>query len=107
MRYNEKLAVLHSSLKPLRDILGNVNVAKHIDIAKRNEVAPDFLKNLFYSGPRVSLETYLESLSLICKYKGYAHYEIETDIDTNIDLNIYDIKDIETTDVCVNLKKIL
>lgn len=71
------------------------------------DVAPDSLKNLFYSGPGVNVERYPKSLSLICKYQGYAHYDIETDLNKDIDLNIYNINDIETTDGCFNLKKSL
>jgi hypothetical protein len=77
-RYIERFGGITIKPQALREILEVVDDDKLADIAKRSgsRFPKEFV--LFWF-KRASLGTYLKSLKLICKYKGYARYELETD----------------------------
>jgi hypothetical protein len=77
-RYIERFGGITIKAQALKEILGEVDDDKLVAIAKRSgsRFPKEFVLFLF---KKTSLDTYLQSLKLVCKYKGYARYELETD----------------------------
>jgi hypothetical protein len=77
-RYIERFGGITIKPQAFKKILEVVDDNKLADIAKRSgsRFPKEFV--LFWF-KRASLDTYLKSLKLICKYKGYARYELESD----------------------------
>ena len=77
-RYVERFGGITINPRVLRDILLNIDDERLISMAKKS--GSQFPKEfVLFRYKKANLETYVESLMLICKYKGYAQYEIETD----------------------------
>jgi hypothetical protein len=77
-RYIERFGGITIKAQALKEILGVVDDDKLAAIAKRSgsRFPKEFILFLF---KRANLDTYLESLKLVCRYKGYARYELESD----------------------------
>ena len=77
-RYIERFGGITIKPQALKEILEAVDEDKLVEIAKRSgsRFPREFV--LFWF-KRANLDNYLESLKLAFKYKGYAHYELETD----------------------------
>ena len=77
-RYIERFGGITIKPQAFKEILEVVDEDKLADIAKRSgsRFPKEFI--LFWF-KREDLDTYLESLKLLCKYKGYARYEVESD----------------------------
>ena len=77
-RYIERFGGITIKPQALKEILEVVDDDKLAEIAKRSgsRFPKEFV--LFWF-KKANLDTYLRSLKLVCKYKGYAHYELETD----------------------------
>ncbi len=77
-RYIERFGGITIKPQALKEILEEVDEGRLADIAKRSgsRFPKEFV--LFWF-KRTNLDTYLESLKLTCKYKGYARYELEND----------------------------
>jgi hypothetical protein len=77
-RYIERFGGITIKPQAFKEILEVVDEAKLIEIAKRSgsRFPKEFV--LFWF-KKANLETYLETLKLAFKYKGYARYELETD----------------------------
>jgi hypothetical protein len=77
-RYIERFGGITIKPQALKDILEVIDEDKLADIAKRSgsRFPREFVMFWF---KRANLDTYLKSLKLACKYKGYARYELETE----------------------------
>jgi hypothetical protein len=77
-RYIERFGGITIKPQAFKEIIDAVDENKLADIAKRSgtRFPKEFI--LFWF-KKADLDTYLESLKLLCKYKGYAHYELESD----------------------------
>jgi hypothetical protein len=74
----------------LKEILEEVDEDKLADIAKRS--GSRFPKEfVLFRFKRTNLETYLETLKLICKYKGYARYEHESEGSDHTIILVHDL----------------
>jgi|SRR5262245_47529935 len=89
-RYIERFGGITIKPQAFKEILEEVDEDKLADIAKRSgsRFPKEFV--LFWF-KRASLETYLESLKLICKYKGYAQYELESEGSDHTIILIHDL----------------
>jgi hypothetical protein len=76
-RYIERFGGITIKPQAFKEIIDAVDENKLADIAKRSgtRFPKEFI--LFWF-KKADLDTYLESLKLLCKYKGYAHYELES-----------------------------
>ena len=77
-RYIERFGGITIKPQAFKEILDLADDDKLADIAKRSgsRFPREFV--LFWF-KRANLETYLESLKILCKYKGYARYELESE----------------------------
>jgi hypothetical protein len=77
-RYIERFGGITIKPQAFKEILELADEDKLADIAKRSgsRFPKEFV--LFWF-KRTDLDTYLESLKLLCKYKGYARFELESE----------------------------
>jgi hypothetical protein len=75
-RYNEKFATITLKRESLKAMLDCMTGDEIRDIAQEmgSRIPKEFMLLWF---KRVNLESYLEYLSLICRYNGFAEYEVE------------------------------
>jgi hypothetical protein len=77
-RYVERFGSITIKLQAFREMLEEIDEVKLADIASRS--GSRFPKEfVLFRFKRANLDTYLEALKLMCKYKGYARYELESD----------------------------
>jgi hypothetical protein len=77
-RYVERFGSITIKLQAFREMLEEIEEDKLADIARRS--GSRFPKEfVLFRFKRANLDTYLEALKLLCKYKGYARYELESD----------------------------
>ena len=89
-RYIERLGGITIKPQALKEILEEIDEDRLADIAKRS--GSRFPKEfVLFKFKRTSLETYLESLKLICKYKGYARYEHESEGSDHTIILVHDL----------------
>ena len=76
-RYNERFGTITLRREGFRSILEAIEDDKITNIAKEigTQIPKQFL--LFWF-KKMSLETYLKYLSLVCKYSGFAEYEVDS-----------------------------
>jgi hypothetical protein len=89
-RYIERFGGITIKPQAFREILEEVDEDRLSEIAKRSgsRFPKEFI--LFWF-KRTNLDTYLEALKLICKYKGYARYELESEGSENTLILIHDL----------------
>jgi hypothetical protein len=77
-RYNERFGVISIKRDAFRSILGAIEDDKIIRLSKEigTQIAKQFI--LFWF-KKTNLETYLEYMSLVCRYAEFAQYEVDTD----------------------------
>jgi hypothetical protein len=77
-RYIERFGGITIKPQAFKEILELADEDKLAEIAKRSgsRFPKEFV--LFWF-KRTDLDTYLESLKLLCKYKGYARFELESE----------------------------
>ena len=77
-RYNERFGVISIKRDAFRSILAMIEDDKIIRVSKEigNQIPKQFI--LFWF-KKTTLETYLEYMSLVCRYAEFAQYEIDTD----------------------------
>jgi hypothetical protein len=77
-RYNERFAVISIKRDAFRSILGMIEDDKIIRVSKEigTQIPKQFI--LFWF-KKTTLETYLEYMSLVCRYAEFAQYEVDTD----------------------------
>ena len=77
-RYIERFGGITIKPQVLKKLLDKVEDEQIQAIAKESgsRFPKEFVLFLFR---KLDLDTYLETLSLICKYKGYAHYELNVE----------------------------
>jgi hypothetical protein len=75
-RYNERFDTITLRRKSLKSILDEVEDENVIKVAKQMGTQIPKESLLFWF-KRANLETYLQYLSLLCRYAGFAEYEIE------------------------------
>lgn len=75
-RYNEKFGTITLRRESLKTILNYISEDEIRTIAQEmgSRIPKEFMLLWF---KKVDLETYLEYLSLICRYNGFAEYEME------------------------------
>jgi hypothetical protein len=77
-RYVERFGSITIKLQAFREMLEEIEEDKLADIARRS--GSHFPREfVLFRFKRANLDTYLEALKLMCKYKGYARYELESD----------------------------
>jgi hypothetical protein len=79
-RYNERFGTITLRREGFRSILEAIEDDKITTLAKEigSQIPKQFL--LFWF-KKADVETYLEYLSLVCKYSGFAEYEVDTNED--------------------------
>jgi hypothetical protein len=79
-RYNERFGTITLRRDGFRSILEAIEDDKITALAKEigSQIPKQFL--LFWF-KKANVETYLEYLSLVCKYSGFAEYEVDTNED--------------------------
>jgi hypothetical protein len=79
-RYNERFGTITLRREGFRSILEAIEDDKITTLAKEigSQIPKQFL--LFWF-KKTNLETYLKYLSLVCKYSGFAEYEVDTNED--------------------------
>lgn len=77
-RYNERFGVISIKRDAFRSILGMIEDDKIIRVSKEigTQIPKQFI--LFWF-KKTNLETYLEYMSLVCRYAEFAQYEVDTD----------------------------
>ena len=77
-RYNERFGVISIKRDAFKSILGMIEDDKVIRVSKEigNQIPKQFI--LFWF-KKTTLETYLEYMSLVCRYAEFAQYEVDTD----------------------------
>ena len=77
-RYNERFGVISIKRDAFRSILAMIEDDKIIRVSKEigTQIPKQFI--LFWF-KKTTLETYLEYMSLVCRYAEFAEYEVDTD----------------------------
>jgi hypothetical protein len=77
-RYNERFGVISIKRDAFRAILGMIEDDKIVRVSKEigTQIPKQFI--LFWF-KKTTLETYLEYMSLVCRYAEFAQYEVDTD----------------------------
>src|SRR5215469_15167346 len=77
-RYNERFGVISIKRDAFRSILGMIEDDKIIRVSK--EIGAQIPKQfILFWFKKTTLETYLEYMSLVCRYAEFAQYEVDTD----------------------------
>lgn len=77
-RFNERWGIISLRKEAFKSILEAIEYDKLADVAKEvgSHVPKEFISFWF---KKINLETYLEYLSLVCRYASFAEYEIQND----------------------------
>jgi hypothetical protein len=77
-RYNERFGVISFQRDAFQSILGAIEDNKIVRVSKEIGVHIPKVFILFWF-KKANLETYLEYMSLVCRYAEFARYEVDTD----------------------------
>lgn len=77
-RYNERFGVISVKRDAFKSILGAIQDDKLVRVSK--EIGVQIPKQfILFWFKKTNLETYLEYMSLVCRYAEFAQYEVDTD----------------------------